>query len=134
MSCVKHEDKKTDIGPAVVTVVTVIPRDIPVSFEYVAQTQSSHQVSIQARVSGFLDRRVYSEGSTVKVGQVLFLMDKKPFQAQVSGAEAALARQKAALETARQNLERTRPLAVQNALSKKTWTMQSVPTSPQRQR
>ena len=97
----------------------IAQQDVPVSFEYVAQTQSSRQVNIQARVSGFLDKRVYTEGSIVKTGQVLFLMDKKPFQAQLSGAAAALARQKAAMETARLNLERTKPLTAQNALSKK---------------
>lgn len=117
--CGKHEGKKAEMRPAEVTAVTVAPRDVPVSVEYVAQTQSSHQVNIQARVSGFLDKRVYTEGAIVKAGQVLFLMDKKPFQAQVDGAAAALARQKAALETARLNLERTRPLAAQNALSQK---------------
>lgn len=117
--CGTHEGKKPETRPAEVTAVTVAPRDVPVSVEYVAQTQSSHQVNIQARVSGFLDRRVYTEGAIVKAGQVLFLMDKKPFQAQVDGSVAALARQKAALETARLNLERTRPLAAQNALSQK---------------
>jgi membrane fusion protein, multidrug efflux system len=105
--------------PPEVTVLTVTPRDTPVSFEYVAQTQSSQQVNINARVNGFLDKRVYTEGAIVKAGQVLFLMDKKPFQAQVDGAAAALARQKAALETARLNLERTKPLTAQNALSQK---------------
>ena len=116
--CSKHAEKKVE-RPATVTVVTVAPRDLPVSFEYVAQTQSSHQVSIQARVSGFLDKRVYTEGAIVKAGDVLFLMDKKPFQTQVSGAMAALARQRAAMETARLNLERTRPLAALKALSQK---------------
>jgi membrane fusion protein (multidrug efflux system) len=105
--------------PPEVTVMDIVQMDVPVSFEYVAQTQSSRQVNIQARVSGFLDRRVYTEGSIVKAGQVLFLMDKKPFQVQVNGAAAALARQKAAMETARLNLERTKPLTAQNALSKK---------------
>ncbi len=102
-----------------VTVLQVEPRDVPVSFEYVAQTQSSHQVEIRARVNGFLDKRVYTEGDVVKEGQVLFLMDKKPFQARVDGAAAALARQKAAMENARANLERVKPLAAQNALSQK---------------
>ncbi len=106
-------------GPTEVTAVAVAPRDIPVSFEYVAQTQSSHQVNIQARVSGFLEKRVYTEGSLVRQGQVLFLMDQKPFQAQVDAEEAALARQQAGLEVARADLERTRPLAALNALSQK---------------
>ncbi len=118
-SCTRHEKKMPEKQPIEVTVVNVSPVDLPVSVEYVAQTQSSHQVNIQARVNGFLDKRVYVEGSVVKAGQVLFLMDSKPFKAQVDGAAAALARQKAAQETARLNLERTRPLAAQHALSQK---------------
>ena len=117
--CGKKEAPKLEVRPTEVFVVKVEPRDVPISFQYVAQTQSSHQVEIRARVNGFLDRRVYTEGSMVKEGQVLFLMDKKPFEAQVADAKAALARQNAALETARANLERVKPLVAQNALSKK---------------
>jgi len=97
----------------------IVQKDVPVAFEYVAQTQSSHLVNIQARVSGFLDKRSYAEGSVVKEGQILFQMDPKPFQVQLAQAEAALAKQEAALETARLNLERTKPLTEQNALSQK---------------
>ena len=118
-SCGKSDEKKAAPGPTPVSVVTVNPTNLPVSIEYVAQTQSSHQVNIHARVNGFLDRRAYTEGAVVKAGQVLFLMDKKPFQAQLSGAAAALSKQRAAMETARLNLERTKPLAAQNALSQK---------------
>ena len=95
------------------------PRDVPVSAEYIAQTQSSRQVSIQARVNGFLERRAYTEGAFVREGDVLFVMDRKPFQVQVDAAKAALSRQMASLETSRLNLERTRPLAAENALSQK---------------
>lgn len=104
---------------ALVTTYHINARDVPVYFEYVAQTQSSHLVNIQARVSGFLEKRVYTEGEIVKEGQVLFLMDKKPFEAQVHAAEAAVARQEAALETARLNLARVKPLSKLNALSQK---------------
>ncbi len=114
-----EEKKDAAVPPAEVTVVTVAARDVPVSAEYIAQTQSSRQVSIQARVSGFLEKRVYTEGQFVREGDVLFLMDRKPFQVQVDAASAALARQQASLETARLNLERTRPLAAENALSQK---------------
>lgn len=105
--------------PAVVTTLLVKACDVPVSFEFVAQTQSSHLVNIQARVTGFLDKRVYTEGELVKKGQVLFIMDKKPFETQVNAAKAAVARQEAALETARLNLARVKPLAALNALSQK---------------
>ncbi len=105
--------------PNEVTTVTVTPRDVPVSYEFVAQTQSSRQVNIQARVSGFLEKRVYTEGSVVKEGDVLFVMDDKPFKVQVDAQAAALSRQQAGLEVARSDLERTKPLAAQNALSQK---------------
>jgi membrane fusion protein (multidrug efflux system) len=102
-----------------VTALTVEFQDIPVTTIFVAQTQSSQAVNIQARVSGFLEQRVYTEGSMVKSGQVLFEMDKKPFQAQVDGAAAALQRHEASLEVARANLARTKPLVEQDALSQK---------------
>ncbi len=113
------EKKAAAPAPPVVTVMDVVRRDVPVTFEYVAQTQSSHLVNIQARVSGFLEKRTYTEGSIVKEGQVLFQMDSKPFQVQLDQAKAALVRQEAALETARSNLTRVKPLAEQNALSQK---------------
>jgi membrane fusion protein (multidrug efflux system) len=102
-----------------VTTLTVTPSDVPISFEFVAQTQSSRQVNIQARVSGFLDKRVYTEGSLVNEGDVLFQMDAKPFKVQVDAQAAALSRQQAGLEVARADLDRTKPLAAQNALSQK---------------
>ena len=98
--CGKEEKKDAARPPVDVTALTVAPRDVPVTAVYVAQTQSSQAVNIQARVSGFLDKRVYIEGSVVKAGQVLFRMDQKPFQAQVDGAAAALQRNQAALEVA----------------------------------
>lgn len=113
-------DKKTQATPPpAVTVMEVVQRDVPVVSEYVAQTQSSHLVNIQARVNGFLEKRVYIEGAIVKQGQVLFQMDPKPFQVQLAQAQAALKRQQAAMETSRLTLARTKPLTEQNALSQK---------------
>jgi len=120
LSCSKGPEQKTaQPRTAEVSVITIEKKDVPVSVEYVAQTQSSRQVNIQARVSGFLDKRVYLEGAVVKEGQTLFIMDQKPFKVQLQQSEAALARQKAAMETARANLARVKPLAALNALSKK---------------
>lgn len=113
------EAPKPAPAPLEVTALKVEARDVPVTAEYVAQTQSSQAVNIQARVSGFLDKRVYTEGAVVKAGQVLFRMDPKPFQAQVDGAAAALQRNQASLDVATANLKRTKPLVEQNALSQK---------------
>ena len=117
--CAREEAKKPAPGMPEVTTLTVTARDVPVTAIYVAQTQSSQAVNIQARVSGFLDKRVYVEGSVVKAGQVLFQMDQKPFQAQVDAQKAALQRNQAAALVAKQNLDRTKPLAAANALSQK---------------
>ncbi len=118
-ACGKKEKTAPPPPPPAVSVLEVVPRNMPVTAEYVAQTQSSREVNIYARVSGFLDRRLYVEGAPVRVGQVLFRMDAKPFEVQLEQAKAALARQEAALAVARANLARTRPLAQVNALSKK---------------
>jgi len=102
-----------------VSVVKIEARNTSVSIEFVAQTQSSHQVEIRARVNGFLNKRVYTEGAIVKEGQVLFEMDPKPFQVQLNQARAALAKNEASLATAQSNLARVKPLAELNALSRK---------------
>lgn len=114
------EKKEAPAAPAAeVTVIQIAGRDTPVSFEFVGQTESSHQVEIRARVAGFLDKRVYTEGALVKAGEVMFKQDPKPFQAQLAAAKGALAQQVARLQTARDNLARVRPLAAENALSQK---------------
>jgi membrane fusion protein (multidrug efflux system) len=121
MGCDQHESGQAqkELHPVEVTVMTLAPRDVPVDFEYVAQVQSSRQVNIQARVNGFLDKRVYTEGTIVREGQTLFVMDQKPFKVQLDQARAALARQEAAHEVARKNLDRVKPLTEANALSQK---------------
>ena len=100
-----------------VTVITVEPKDIPYVMNFVAQTESSRQVNIVARVSGYLDKIAYQEGEVVKEGQLLFQLDPKPFQAQLDAARGELQSQQARFTTAQANLGRVKPLAQQNALS-----------------
>jgi len=107
------------LQPPEVTVITVSPQDTPVTFEYVGNTASSQQVEVRARVDGFLDERLYTEGGIVEQGQVMFRMDAKPFQVQLDAAQSALAEQQARLWTARADLKRVKPLAKANAVSLK---------------
>jgi membrane fusion protein (multidrug efflux system) len=100
-----------------VSVITIAPQDVPETFTFVAQTESSQQVDIMARVSGFLDKIAYREGEIVKEGQVLFQIDPKPFQAQLDAARGELLAQQARHTTAAANLARVKPLAEKNALS-----------------
>jgi len=107
------------LGAPEVTVMKVVARDTPVDLEFTAQTQSSREVEIRARVDGFLDERTYTEGQEVKAGQTLFKMDPKPFEAALLTAQGLLAQQQARLTVAQQNLARVKPLAAQHALSQK---------------
>ncbi len=117
--CGKQEATPESRPPTDVSVIHIVPRDTPVSYEYVGQTQSSRQVQIVARVEGFLQKRVYTEGRLVKAGQVMFQQDPKPFQASFNAAQGAFAEQQARLQTARDDLARVKPLVARNALSKK---------------
>jgi membrane fusion protein (multidrug efflux system) len=116
-ACSKEAAAPAPRAPPQVTVLTVQGRDIPFTPSFVAQTESSRQVNIVARVSGFLDRIAYQEGELVKEGQLLFQLDAKPFEAQVEAARGALQSQQARFTTAQANLGRVKPLAEQNALS-----------------
>lgn len=105
--------------PVSVTFVETKAQDVPVTFDFVAQTQSSQQVQIYARINGFLDSQNYQDGALVKAGDVLFKLDQKPQIAEVEEAKAALQRDIAAHEVAKANLARVKPLAKLNALSQK---------------
>ncbi|ACD18531.1 efflux RND transporter periplasmic adaptor subunit [Paraburkholderia phytofirmans] len=117
--CHEKEAPAAARPPVNVGVVDIALRDVPVVFDYVGQTESSQQVEIRARVNGFLEKRVYQEGSMVHQGDVMFVMDRKPFQASLDAARAEFAQQKARLDTAQANLNRVRPLVAKNALSQK---------------
>lgn len=104
-------------APMPVVVQQVEARTIPVVTSRVAQTESSRQVEVVARVSGFLEDITYTEGGLVQAGDVMFQMDRKPFEAQLEMAEGEVEASLARLKTATANLARTRPLAAADALS-----------------
>ncbi len=103
--------------PPEVQVAKVERRTVPFVVKRVAQTESSREVAVVARVSGFLEKIAYVEGSLLQEGDVMFQMDRKPFLAEVDAAKGELEAQKARLWTANANLNRTRPLAEADALS-----------------
>ena len=100
-------------------VITVTATDVPFVGEFVGETESSQEVEIRARVEGFLESIAYREGAVVNKGDVLFEMDRKPFEAALSAARAEMQAQQARLETASANLNRVGPLAAEDALSQK---------------
>lgn len=111
------EEPKPQRPPAEVAVISVSARTIPAPTTRIAVVESSRQVDVVARVSGFLETIAYREGEPVREGQVMFEMDKKPFIAQLESAKGELQAQQARLWTAEANLKRIKPLAEQNAVS-----------------
>ena len=116
--CSNREKPKEPPPVAEVVAITVQPRTMPLSVPFVAQIQSSHQVDVVARVSGFLEKIGYHEGGQVREGQILFQIDKKPFLAAADAVKAEVEIRESQLWTARASYNRIKPLADQNAASK----------------
>ncbi|MHB1187186.1 efflux RND transporter periplasmic adaptor subunit [Thiobacillus sp.] len=103
--------------PAQVTVETVTPQTVPISFEYVGRLEASREVEIRPRVAAVIERRYFEEGAPVKAGAPLFRLDGASLAAQVRAAGAELANRQALLAEARLELERNRTLAAQGFVS-----------------
>jgi RND family efflux transporter MFP subunit len=86
--------------PPAVTVVAVGQRPVPVYGQYVGQTEAVKTVEVRARVEGFIERQVVPDGADVKAGDVLFVIDPRPFEAALRQAEANVARDTAQLRQA----------------------------------
>jgi membrane fusion protein (multidrug efflux system) len=106
-------------GPPDVEVAEVAKQDVQVTKEWVGSMDGSVNAVIRAQVQGYLTKQLYTEGQLVKKGQALFLIDPRTFQAAVDQAKADVAQKKARWDTTVANLNRIRPLAEQNAVSKK---------------
>ena len=116
--CKKETTGVATVQTVEVTAVKVEPRTVPITFEWIAQTESSRQVEIRARVEGILEKRVYREGSLVHEGEVMFEMERKPFEARLALAKAELGEQEARLANARQTLARVKDLSQKSVVSR----------------
>jgi membrane fusion protein (multidrug efflux system) len=110
---------KKEIPPIPISAVRVEAQTIPADFEYIGVGESSHIVQLRARVEGYLESINYKEGSMVKQGDLMFVLDRRPFIADVDSTTGALDRQKAILWNAEQTKNRMVPLYQQNAVSQK---------------
>ncbi len=105
--------------PPQVTVATVQPKDIPVTFEYVAQISGVREVEVRPRVSGILQKWNFTEGARVAQGQSLFTIDSAPFRAALAKVEADLVSAQASYDQAKRNAARLKPLYEARAVSQK---------------
>lgn len=91
--------------------------DVPVTQEFVGQVYGLKDIAIRARVEGYLEAIHFKEGSHVKEGDLLYVLESQPFEADVAAKMSRLAEAKTMLAKAESDLNRIRPLAEQNAVS-----------------
>ena len=116
-----HENKSPppSLPPVPVVIQQVERRTLPAIFEYIGVVQSSHEVEIRARVTGYLETIGYTEGAEVKKGDLLFQIDPRPFQAALAQAKALLAKEQSVLWQAERSVKRFTPLYEQKAASQR---------------
>ncbi len=106
---------------AEVGVITVAPQPVGLATELPGRLEASRVAQVRARAAGILQKRVFTEGSDVKAGQLLFRIDAAPYEAAAASARAALARAQANLTQAAALAERYKPLLEANAISKQEY-------------
>ena len=106
-------------GPVTAKIMQVSPQRVPIVLEAVGQTEGSKQVEVRSRVTGILQKRVYTEGDLVREGAVLFQIDREPFEIALAQAKAQLAQERARNEQATREAGRLKDLAAQRAISQK---------------
>jgi membrane fusion protein (multidrug efflux system) len=91
--------------PPAVVVAEVVRKTVPITAEFVAQTDAVQTVELRARVQGVLERVRFKEGSDVKEGQVLFEIERTQYEAALQSARAQLAKAQAELAKAKEQVE-----------------------------
>ncbi len=90
--------------PPPVSVATVLEKRVKDWDEFTGRFQAVETVEIRPRVSGYIDRVAFKEGGLVKSGDLLFVIDPRPYQAEYDRAAADLKRYKTALDLARDRI------------------------------
>src|ERR1700677_1106973 len=116
-ACAKKQSGPQKVAPAQVSVATVEQRDVEIYGDWVATLDGYVNAQIQPQVSGYLIKQDYQEGSVVHVGDVLFEIDPRPFQATLDQTEGQLAQAQAQLGLADINVKRDSPLVKARAVA-----------------
>jgi membrane fusion protein (multidrug efflux system) len=111
--CSKKEQAK---ATPEVAVVTLQPERVAITFELPGRTSAYLMAEVHPQVNGIVQKRLFTEGSDVKEGEVLYQIDPRPYQAAFDTAAAALARAEANLPATRKRAERFKELLAVNAV------------------
>jgi membrane fusion protein (multidrug efflux system) len=104
------------VPPPIVQVLQVTTSDAARSTEFVGKLDSPQTVEVRARVEAFVDQVLFKEGTEVKLGDPLFVLDRKPFEEKLAAANGVLAETRAALNKSQKDVARLTPLAEKKAI------------------
>ena len=107
--------------PLPVTVQKLELQRVPISLEAVGQAEGSREVEIRSRVSGIIEKRLYTEGAPVNAGSTLFVIDRAPYEIAAAQARATLAQERARQEQAQRDVERLKTLVQSRAIAQKEY-------------
>ena len=117
-ACNKKPEANFERPPAPVTVARAVARDVPVYIDAVGKTVAREVVSVQPQVSGRITQIHFTDGANVKIGDLLFTIDPRPYQAQLNQAEANVAQAEAGLSLAQVNFARVEKITDPRAVSR----------------
>jgi membrane fusion protein (multidrug efflux system) len=117
----KSQGQRPPAGPPEVGVITIQPQRAAITTELPGRTSAYQVAEVRPQVSGIIQQRVFTEGSDVKAGQVLYLIDPATYQAAFASAKASEARADANLIPARLKEERYRDLVKIKAVSQQDY-------------
>jgi membrane fusion protein, multidrug efflux system len=112
-----QKQQKPAMAPPEVEVMEVVQKDVPIYSEWVGGLEGFINAHIQPRVTGHVISQHYREGSFVKKGTLLFLLDQRPFQVALEQARARLWQAQAALGKTEIDVKRLAPLAEEKVVS-----------------
>src|SRR5580704_6618221 len=107
--------------PPQVTIAKPTSKMIADQDEYVGRFVAVESVEVRARVAGYLEAIHFQDGQLVKAGDLLFTIDRRPFQIALAQAQASLAQAKATLAFAESDLTRAQGLAVGTVITQQTF-------------
>jgi multidrug efflux system membrane fusion protein len=107
----------TDIRPVPVAASPALQKDVPIYLEGLGTVAALYTVTVKTQVDGRLDKMLFVEGQRVKKGEMIALVDPRPFEAALHQASATVARDQANLVNARLNLKRYDELSKQNLIA-----------------
>lgn len=117
----KQQQAAAKPPPAQVSVIRVAQTPVTVYHEYVGQTQAPSTIEIRAQVTGLLERQGFADGARVNRGDLLYVIDARPFLSQLDQARANLSQAQANLANARTTLARYQRLISQHAVSQQDY-------------